>query len=46
VAEYFGRVFDADWTGGRPNLPVGLTAAVLGVVVIGVLAARRIRFAR
>jgi phosphatidylserine/phosphatidylglycerophosphate/cardiolipin synthase-like enzyme len=46
VAEYFDRVFEADWAGGQPTLPVGLTAAVLGVVVIGVLAARRIRFAR
>jgi phosphatidylserine/phosphatidylglycerophosphate/cardiolipin synthase-like enzyme len=46
VADYFGRVFDADWTGGRPNIPAGLVAAVLGVLVIGGLAARRIRFAR
>jgi phosphatidylserine/phosphatidylglycerophosphate/cardiolipin synthase-like enzyme len=46
VADYFGRVFDADWSGGRPAVPVGLGAAVVGVLVVGALAARRVRFAR
>jgi len=44
AAEYFGRVFAADWAGGRPGVPVGLAAAVVGVLVVGVLAARRVRF--
>ncbi len=45
VADYFGRVFDADWRGGQRELPVGIVAAVSGVAVLGGLAARRIRFA-
>jgi phosphatidylserine/phosphatidylglycerophosphate/cardiolipin synthase-like enzyme len=46
VADYFGRVFDADWAGGRQPIPVGLVAAVLGVLVVAGLAARRLQFAR
>jgi len=46
VADYFGRVFDADWSGGRPSIPIGPVGAVLGVLVVGGLAARRVRFGR
>ncbi|MDS0277934.1 phospholipase D-like domain-containing protein [Halomicroarcula sp. S1AR25-4] len=46
VAAYFGRVFEADWSGGRPAVPAGLLGAVLGVLVVGALAARRVRFTR
>ena len=45
IADYFSRVFDADWSGGRMELPVGLGAAVAGVAAVGALAARRIRVA-
>jgi len=53
VGAYYGRVFDADWEGGdastdfggESDLPIGLVAAVLGVLVLCVLVARRIRFA-
>jgi hypothetical protein len=45
IADYFGRVFEADWTGGREELPLGPVAAVGGVLVVGALAARRVRFA-
>jgi phosphatidylserine/phosphatidylglycerophosphate/cardiolipin synthase-like enzyme len=54
VGTYYGRVFDADWRGGdgesgpgsETNLPIGLLAAVGGVVVLVVLVGRRIRFAK
>ena len=46
VADYFGAVFAADWTGGQPSIPVGLVAAVLGVLVVAVLAARKVEFGR
>jgi phosphatidylserine/phosphatidylglycerophosphate/cardiolipin synthase-like enzyme len=53
IGAYYGRVFDADWRGGEgsggrvggADLPVGLVAAVLGVLVLAVLVGRRIRFA-
>jgi phosphatidylserine/phosphatidylglycerophosphate/cardiolipin synthase-like enzyme len=45
IADYFGRVFEADWTGGKPELPVGVIAAGGGVAILGALAARRLRFA-
>ncbi|WP_254271744.1 phospholipase D-like domain-containing protein [Haloarcula marina] len=45
AADYFGRVFEADWRGGRPTVPLGLVGAVGGVLAVGGLAARRIRFA-
>jgi len=53
VGAYYGRVFDADWSGGdgesgpgsETNLPIGLIAAVGGVVVLAVLVGRRIDFA-
>ncbi|WP_276272439.1 phospholipase D-like domain-containing protein [Haloarcula litorea] len=44
AAAYFRRVFDADWRGGRPRLPLGLGAAVAGVLAVAGLAARRVRF--
>jgi len=46
VADYFGRVFERDWKGGKPSLPLGIAAAVLGALVVAGLAARRVRFAR
>jgi hypothetical protein len=53
VRRYYGQVFDADWQGGDgdgdrvggTDLPVGLVAAVLGVLVLTALVARRVRFA-
>ncbi|MBV0924631.1 phospholipase [Halomicroarcula limicola] len=45
VASYFGRVFDADWSGGKPAVPLALAGAALGIVAVAGLAARRIRFA-
>jgi len=44
VADYYGGVFDADWRGGDRQIPLGLGGAVLGVVVLGVLVARRTGF--
>ncbi|MBX0284891.1 phospholipase D-like domain-containing protein [Haloarcula salinisoli] len=44
VADYFGRVFERDWNGGKPSLPLGIAAAVLGALVVAGLAARRVRF--
>ena len=44
AGDYYGRVFDADWRGGRPTLPVGPAAAVLGVLAVGGLAARHVEF--
>ncbi|WP_276250309.1 phospholipase D-like domain-containing protein [Haloarcula rara] len=46
VAAYFGRVFERDWNGGRPSVPLGIAAAVLGALVVAGLAARRVRFTR
>jgi len=46
VADYFGRVFERDWDGGRPSVPLGIAAAVAGALVVAALAARRVRFAR
>jgi phosphatidylserine/phosphatidylglycerophosphate/cardiolipin synthase-like enzyme len=46
VAEYFGTVFERDWEGGQPSLPLGVAAAGLGALVVAGLAARRVRFAR
>lgn len=53
VGAYYGEVFDADWQGGdgegdtsgETDLPIGLVAAVLGVLVLAVLVGRRIHFA-
>jgi phosphatidylserine/phosphatidylglycerophosphate/cardiolipin synthase-like enzyme len=46
IASYFGRVFNADWSGGRRSVPVDLIGAVVGVGLVGALAARRVRFAQ
>jgi len=45
VADYYRTVFDADWRGGRPTVPVGPLAVGGGVAVLAVLAVRRVRFA-
>ncbi|WP_324662733.1 phospholipase D-like domain-containing protein [Haloarcula sediminis] len=45
VADYFGRVFERDWNGGRPSVPLGIAVAVLGALAVAALAARRVRFA-
>ena len=45
VAEYFGRVFQRDWGGGKPPVPLGIAGAVVGTLVVAALAARRVRFA-
>ena len=52
AGEYYGQVFDADWEGGDGDsgigddspLPVGVVAAVAGVVMLAVVVARRIEF--
>jgi phosphatidylserine/phosphatidylglycerophosphate/cardiolipin synthase-like enzyme len=45
VADYYGRVFGADWNGGRgPDLPVGLLVAVALAALAAVWVARRVRF--
>ncbi|MFB6353680.1 MAG: phosphatidylserine/phosphatidylglycerophosphate/cardiolipin synthase family protein [Halobacteriales archaeon] len=45
AARYYGRVFDADWQGGRWRVPAGLVvvAAALALAAAG-FAARRIEF--
>ena len=44
VADYYGRVFDADWGGGRSPLPYGLLAAVAGCLGLAVIVGGKIRF--
>jgi phosphatidylserine/phosphatidylglycerophosphate/cardiolipin synthase-like enzyme len=44
AAAYFGGVFDADWQGGRPAVPIGLVVATLGIAIITGLLARQISF--
>jgi phosphatidylserine/phosphatidylglycerophosphate/cardiolipin synthase-like enzyme len=52
VGNYYGQVFDADWEGGDggsgigddSSLPVGIIAAVVGVVMLAVVVGRRIEF--
>ncbi|MEF8860559.1 MAG: phospholipase D-like domain-containing protein [Haloarculaceae archaeon] len=45
VADYYGRVFEADWSAGRgPDLPVGLLVAVAFAALVAVVVARRVRF--
>jgi phosphatidylserine/phosphatidylglycerophosphate/cardiolipin synthase-like enzyme len=46
AADYFGAVFDADWDAGGFDTPVGVLAALLGVLIVAGLAARRIVFER
>jgi phosphatidylserine/phosphatidylglycerophosphate/cardiolipin synthase-like enzyme len=44
AAAYFGGVFDADWKGGRPAVPVGLVVATLGIAIVTGLLARQLSF--
>ncbi|WP_226010361.1 phospholipase D-like domain-containing protein [Halomicrobium salinisoli] len=44
VAGYYGGVFDADWRGGSTGLPVGVLAALGGVLVLAGLVAWRMEF--
>jgi phosphatidylserine/phosphatidylglycerophosphate/cardiolipin synthase-like enzyme len=53
AGNYYGQVFDADWTGGEERgldigtdtpLPVGVVAAVIGVTLLATVVARRIDF--
>jgi phosphatidylserine/phosphatidylglycerophosphate/cardiolipin synthase-like enzyme len=45
AADHYGRVFEADWRGGRgPDLPVGVLVAVGVAALVAVWAARRVRF--
>lgn len=52
AGNYYGNVFDADWKDGDGSsaidiespIPVGIVAAVVGVFVLAVIVARRIRF--
>ena len=44
AAAYFGAVFAADWEAGRFDTPVGVIAALLGLLVVAGLAARRVSF--
>ncbi|PSQ52912.1 phospholipase [Halobacteriales archaeon SW_12_67_38] len=52
AGNYYGQVFDADWEGGDGGsgigddspLPVGIVAAVVGVVMLAVVVGRQIEF--
>jgi len=44
IAGYYGGVFDADWRGGSTGLPVGVLAALGGVLVLAGLVAWRMEF--
>ncbi|AAV46368.1 phospholipase D [Haloarcula marismortui ATCC 43049] len=44
AADYFGAVFDADWGAGGFDTPVGVIGALLGLLVVTGLAARRVSF--
>jgi len=44
VGAYYAAVFDADWQGGKRDLPTGLLAAAVGCVLLAVLIGRRIEF--
>jgi phosphatidylserine/phosphatidylglycerophosphate/cardiolipin synthase-like enzyme len=44
-ARYFGRVFRADWRGGRWTLPAGVAGACLVAGLVAAWRARRIEFA-
>jgi len=44
AADYFGAVFTADWEAGGFDTPVGVIGAVLGLLVVAGLAARRVSF--
>jgi phosphatidylserine/phosphatidylglycerophosphate/cardiolipin synthase-like enzyme len=45
AADYYGRVFEADWRGGRgSDVPVGVLLAVAVAALVAAWAARRVRF--
>ncbi|KAA9406682.1 MULTISPECIES: phosphatidylserine/phosphatidylglycerophosphate/cardiolipin synthase family protein [unclassified Haloarcula] len=44
AADYFGAVFDADWGAGGFDTPIGALVALLGLIVVAGLAARRVSF--
>jgi phosphatidylserine/phosphatidylglycerophosphate/cardiolipin synthase-like enzyme len=44
AADYFGAVFDADWDAGGFDTPVGVIWALVGLLVVVGLAARRVSF--
>ncbi|RLM39113.1 phosphatidylserine/phosphatidylglycerophosphate/cardiolipin synthase family protein [Haloarcula sp. Atlit-120R] len=44
AAAYFGAVFDTDWAAGGFDTPVGVLAAVVSLLVVAGLAARRVSF--
>jgi len=44
AADYFGAVFAADWDAGGFDTPVGALVALLGLIVVAGLAARRVSF--
>ena len=44
AADYFGAVFDADWDAGGFDTPVGVIGALVGLLVVVGLAARRVSF--
>lgn len=44
AATYFGAVFAADWKAGGFDMPVGVIAALLGLLVVAGLAAGRVSF--
>jgi len=44
AADYFGAVFDADWDAGGFDTPVGVIGALVGLLVVAGLAARRVSF--
>ncbi|MDS0221057.1 phospholipase D-like domain-containing protein [Haloarcula sp. S1AR25-5A] len=46
AADYFGAVFAADWDAGGFDTPVGIVVALLGILVVAGLAARRLVFER
>jgi len=46
IADYYGSVFDADWQGGRSQIPYGLLGAVAGCLGLAVIVGRKISFER
>ncbi|WP_225334744.1 phospholipase D-like domain-containing protein [Halomicrobium urmianum] len=44
VAGYYGGVFDADWRGGSTGLPVGVLAALGGLLALAGLVVWRVEF--
>ncbi len=44
AADYFGAVFDADWGADGFDTPIGALVALLGLIVVAGLTARRVSF--